>query len=249
MGKPLALVFVLVTLGALLDPRAARGQVPPRDSAELVATTQALVDAITTGDSAIWASHLAPSWLQTDEEGRQYTRGEFLREMHPLPAGQQGTLRVSHPRFTGDTLVAVISYDIDERHDYYGQVLTTRFHATDTYVRRRGRWWQLSSQVTALPTPIAGVPLDPALAREYAGRYALTPAIGLRVVATDSGLALEREGRPTDRLYALDERLFIRHGVRGFWVFERDGAGTVRELVNWRDNNAVRWHRVTGRPK
>jgi len=41
----------------------------------------------------------------------------------------------------------------------------------------------------------------------------------------------------------LDDRLFIRHGVRGFWVFERDPAGAVTRLVNWRDNNAVVWHR------
>jgi hypothetical protein len=39
---------------------------------------------------------------------------------------------------------------------------------------------------------------------------------------------------------ALDDRSFIRHRVRGFWVFERDSAGAV----NWRDNNAVVWRRV-----
>jgi len=40
------------------------------------------------------------------------------------------------------------------------------------------------------------------------------------------------------------EALFIRHGVRGFWVFERDGSGAVTTLVNWRDNNAVTWRKL-----
>jgi hypothetical protein len=55
---------------------------------------------------------------------------------------------------------------------------------------------------------------------------------------TDSGLVLVRAGREPQALYALDDRLFIRHGVRGFWVFERDSTGAVKDLVNWRDNNA-----------
>jgi hypothetical protein len=60
---------------------------------------------------------------------------------------------------------------------------------------------------------------------------------------TDSGLVLVRAGRGPQALYALDDRLFIRHGVRGFWVFERDSTGAVKDLVNWRDNNAVVWRR------
>jgi hypothetical protein len=65
----------------------------------------------------------------------------------------------------------------------------------------------------------------------------------MAIAAGDSGLTIERQGRPAQRLYALDDRLFIRHGVRGFWVFERDSTGTVTELVNWRDNNPVVWRR------
>jgi hypothetical protein len=219
-------------------------QVAPKDSAHLVTTTQMLLDAVTAGDSTVWAPHLAPEWFLTDEEGQHLTRAAFLASFRPLPAGQEGRLRLAAWHLSGKGDVAVISYDADEEHDFYGQRLKTRFHLTDTYVRRQGRWLQLVSQVTALPTPFAGVPLSRSLAGEYAGTYSLTREIRLRVTAGDSGLSLESPGRPTQRLHALDDRIFIRHGVRGFWVFERDSAGGVSGLVNWRDNNAVVWRRV-----
>ena len=226
------------------SPNPAAAQVTPRDSAFLVTTTQALLDAVTAGDTAVWSRLLAPDWIQADEEGQLFTRSSFLPTLHPLPAGQHGQIVLARWKLTGDARVAVISYDADETHNFYGQLLSTRFHITDTYVRRQGRWWQLGSQVTALPTAIAGIAIAPALAREYAGSYELTPEIHLDVAVRDSGLALERVGRPPERLYALEPRLFIRHGVRGFWVFERDSTGLVTGLVNWRDNNPVTWRRL-----
>jgi hypothetical protein len=78
--------------------------------------------------------------------------------------------------------------------------------------------------------------------QRYVGEYELTPEIQLTIAATDSGLTLQRANRPAARLYALTERMFIRHGVRGFMVFEPD-AGAVTRMVQWRDNNAVVWKR------
>jgi len=237
-----AWTLLLVLLSAFGSPSAV-AQVAARDSAYLVKTTQALLDAITAGDSTPWARHLAPNWVLADEEGQLITRSEFLSGLRPLPTGQQGKLTLTRRRVIGGPAVAVTSYDADEEHHYYGQLLLTRFHVTDTWVRSGGRWLQLASQVTALPRPIAGVPVSARLAADYAGTYALTPELSLTVASTDSGLVLARPGRPEQRLHALDDRLFIRHGVRGFWVFERDSSGAVAKLVNWRDNNPVVWRR------
>lgn len=238
--------FVLLMVGAvLLCPPAALGaQVPARDSAWLVTTSQALVDAVTDGDSAVWSRHLAPEWFLSDEAGEHLTRAEFLAALHPLPPGQEGKLTVTHPYLVGSASVAVISYDAEEEHSYYGQRLLTTFHVTDTWVRRRDRWLQLASQVTALPRSIDGITLDRQLLQDYAGVYRLTPEITLTLVVADSGLAIRRAGRPDEPLFALDDRIFIRHGIRGFWVFERDGTGRVVQVVDWRDHNPVRWTRV-----
>jgi hypothetical protein len=77
----------------------------------------------------------------------------------------------------------------------------------------------------------------------YAGEFALTSDIALKITVCDSGLYLVRSSRPAERLYAIDERIFVRHGMRGFWLFERDSAGAVSRLVNWRDNKPVIWRR------
>jgi hypothetical protein len=76
-------VFLLASIAA---PVAA--QVPPADSAWLVATTQSLLDAVTSGDTAIWAPHLAPDWFQATEEGEIVDRAEFLAGLRGLPPGQ-----------------------------------------------------------------------------------------------------------------------------------------------------------------
>jgi hypothetical protein len=236
------LVLALGWLGAVVP--GARAQVAPADSARFVAVTRELLDAITDGDSTAWAPRLSARWFLTDEEGRHVTRSEFLRQLHPLPSGQHGTLRLAEWHLTGASGVAVMSYDAAEEHDFYGQLLRTRFHETDTWVREAGGWRLLASQVTALPTPIGGERVNPAAVQEYPGTYVLTPDVALTVEADSQGLRLVRRGRPDERLYALDDRIFIRHGVRGFWVFERDVSGAVSRLVNWRDNNAVVWRRT-----
>jgi hypothetical protein len=227
---------------ATLAPGAS-AQLTRADTAAFVRITQSLLDAITAGDSTVWGPHLSPSWFITDEEGRRQGRAVFLRELRPLPAGQAGKLVLGDRHLVGNGAVAVMSYDIDEEHDYYGQHLRSRFHATDTWVREGGVWRMLASQVTALPASVAGRPVSRRLREEYAGTYALTDDITLAIVPDDSGLRFIRRQRPAERLRALDDRIFVRNGARGFWAFERDSTGAVARLVQWRDNNAVRWRR------
>jgi hypothetical protein len=227
----------------LVIPVSLAAQVAPADSIHLVGVSQQLMDAITSGDTAVWAATLAPDWFLTDEEGNHIGRSAQLAALHPLPDGQTGRITVTRPQFTGGNDVAVITYDADEVHHYYGQTLLTIFHATDTYVRRDGRWWQIASQVTALPRVIEGTPVPRRVAANVAGTYDLTPAIALTITAGDSGILLGRAGRPAQLLKQSAEGVFVRDHVRGFWVFERDARGRVIALVNWRDNNPVRWTR------
>jgi hypothetical protein len=236
-----ALAAVLIWLSTFVP--AAHAQISRSDSAAFVAITRKLLDAITTGDTGAWAPHLSPAWFLTDEEGRRLSRSAFLAELHPLPAGQTGTLELADWHLVGTSSAAVMSYAIDEAHNYYGQELRTRFRATDTWVRDGNAWRMLATHVTALPTPVPGRLLPRRLLDEYAGTYTLTADLRLTVEGDSAGLRLIRVSRPPERLYALDDRIFIRHGVRGFWLFERDSAGAVSRLVNWRDNNPVTWQR------
>jgi hypothetical protein len=92
-----------LALLALFAAAPARGvaQVAPADSAALLSITRRLLDAITAGDSAVWAPQLSPQWFLTDEEGHHVTRAEFLSDLHPLPSGQSGVLRLAAWHLTG----------------------------------------------------------------------------------------------------------------------------------------------------
>ncbi|HEU0300703.1 MAG TPA: hypothetical protein VFR37_14635, partial [Longimicrobium sp.] len=60
-----------------------------------------------------------------------------------------GVLRVADWHVVGTADVAVMSYDIDEEHDYYGQHLRTRFHAPPPSPAARSR----ASSWTTTPAP------------------------------------------------------------------------------------------------
>jgi hypothetical protein len=244
--------WLAVVAFVTIVPAAAHAAIPGRakaatstapDSTWLLATTNAMLDAITTGDSTKWAPFLARDWIITDEEGGQTGRAEFVAGLHPLPAGQSGELDVGRWTMRRRAQTVVFSYDIEESHNFYGQHLQTRFHNTDVWVPDGDRWRMIASQVTALPTPIEGVAVPAAVLQRYVGEYELTPEIHLTIAATDSGLTLQRGTRPADRLYALNDRTFIRHHVRGFLLFESGQGGAVTRMVQWRDNNAVVWKR------
>lgn len=241
MPKRLLVLFVLSLTGF---PATAYAQLAPADSIFFLRTTQALLDAVTSGDTTVWARVLAPEWTETDEEGRYLSRSDLLAALHPLPAGQTGKLTLDRWKFIVADDVVVMTYDADEEHHYYGQTLLTVFHSTDTWVRRHGRWWQIATQQTALPRPVAGEPVLPEEIAADTGTYLLTPGVRMQVTAGDSGLQVGRVGGAPARLYQLTPGIFVRHGARGFWLFERDSTGRALRLVNWRDNNRVAFERT-----
>ena len=228
-------LLLLLVFGATASSGLA-AQLPIADTSKLAAVTQQLLDAVTAGDSLVWARHISPLWFMTDEEGHRLGRAEFLMGLRGLPPGQSGKLRVADWRAVSAASAIVTSYMADEEHTFYGQLLKTRFAITDTWVRESDGYRMLASQVTALPAQVAGRSIPRRVLDAYVGEYALVPGVSLTLAVSDSGLEMIRpSGR--ERLYALSERIFIRHGVRGFWLLEGDS------LVNWRDNNAVRWRK------
>ncbi len=111
---------------------------------QLIAQIQARLDAITSGERAVWARDLDPSAILMDEEGHVSTKAQFLAGLNPLPKGSTGSLRVTRPRFTRDDDVAVIAFIADEHETIYGQHFQAQFGMVDTYHRVGGRWLLLS---------------------------------------------------------------------------------------------------------
>ena len=216
---------------------------------ELVRNTQALVDAIAPGDTAIWSRTLAADGLFSDENGRPVTKRELLDNLKPLPPGFTGHITVANPRVrvtsTEGGAVAVITYDMLEDETIFGQTLHTKYHGTDTYVRRAGRWQMLASQDEVLPSEHTAVALDQTSLDAYVGTYRLGPGVEYLVARDGARLVGHRAGAPPAELFPLGpDRFFLRGATRGEKIFARDASGRVTRLIDRRDNNDLVWTRA-----
>src|SRR6185436_17049319 len=103
---------------------------PHAEEKFFVRATQEMCDAVATGDTAVWSRYMVGDCLVTDEEGNTMTKARFLAELHPLPKGYRGTIRVTHPRVVVLGETAALTADLDETLTLYGQTLKTHFHTT-----------------------------------------------------------------------------------------------------------------------
>lgn len=210
---------------------------------ELVHATQELLDAIAPGKKEVWDHYLAEDALYTDENGKTFTKKQFLEELKPLPPVAHGTLKIRHStsRVSGDH--AVIVHQDDEEEEIYGQKISTGFVITDTWRLRQGRWELLSSSVVGLQADpvVAKMPL--ARFDAFAGEYAVTGA-KLTVRHEGDHLSLERDGRPPTWLFPEGDGIFFTRGNTDRWVFVPDDAGRITDLRYRRRGNDIVWKRT-----
>jgi hypothetical protein len=234
--------------------------------AALTRTTQALLDGIGTGDTAVWRRALAPDAVLGDENGVVRRPDAVLAGLGPLPPGFEGTIRLADPvlRLAGG--LAVLSYDALEHETIHGQRLATRYHTTDTWTcvadgggkRRVGEasehsgsdalaagWRLVASQTAVIPSEHVAAAVDSVVLRAYVGTYALADGIEYAVSARDGQLEGRRAGRPPEALFPLGcDRFFRRGATRGERVFRRGADGRVDAMIDRRDNNDLVWRRV-----
>jgi ketosteroid isomerase-like protein len=206
--------------------------------AELVHRSQQLVDAIAAGDTAPWKKYYADDALFFDEKGRSMTKAQLIDDLRPLPKGYSGTIHVVHPqsRIIGNT--AILSYDLDETETVWGQNLTARYHTTDTWMLRNGKWQIVASQTLRYYEDPAPGRADPAHYADYAGTYELAPGLTMKVTVEDGKLYAQREGRAKEELIPEEGNVFFRKGVEGRRIF-RDGV-----LIDRRNNEDIVWRKI-----
>lgn len=246
MARLLLAIIVLASLTFIL-PQADGSETRQRPAStedELKRITQELLDAVAIGDRAVWGRYLADTCLYSSEDGRTLTKAQLLEELRPLPEGYIGKLRMTNPqvREYGDT--AVITYDAMEDLEIYGQKIKTRFHTTETYLKRGGEWQMIASQVLAVPSELKAVQLPAKLYDEYVGEYELAPGITYKVHREGDQLFGQRGGRGVEELVPESADRFFRRGIRGERIFARDGSGRVVKMIDRRDNNDIVWRKV-----
>lgn len=208
--------------------------------------TQALYDAVASGDKAIWRQTLSNDCIISDEDGHVFAKDAFLDTLTGLPKGFSGAIRVQRltARVFGDA--AVVHYWLDEHEDALGQKLHTIYVETDSYRRQAGVWKMIAAQVTVVPRDLEPVPVDKSGWSRLAGSYRLGEAPGLRFHAYLRGGSLYwgTQERTAKRLIPLSPLVFFVQGSIHTMVFVRDPAGQITEAIELHKYNEVAMQRV-----
>jgi len=243
MMKPVAAPLALLALGAL-SVAGCWGRPGAINQDELVRRTQQIYDAVAIGDAAPIEKYFAADSMIFDEHGRSMDKKAFIADQAPLPAGYSGTITVVRPqsRMVGDT--AILSFDLDETESVFGQALKARYHETDTWLRRDGRWQIVAEQIFRYyEDPAPGTP-DPKRYPDYVGSYQLAPGITRSILVDGTALVSQRTGKPAEKLIPEAPDIFFRTGVEGRMLFRRDARGRVDALIDRRNNEDVVWARA-----
>src|ERR1700731_1536736 len=158
---------------------------------ELVRRTQELFDSVATGDQTPWKKYFAEDCMYFNEKGRSMNKAALVADVTPLPSGYSGSIRVEKAQSHIEENVAILSYDTDEKETIFGQNLTARYHATDTWMRRNGQWQIVAGQVLGYYEDPAPGKVDGTKLSGYGGSDELAP--GNRLTISVDGKELSRQ--------------------------------------------------------
>ncbi|WP_394841456.1 nuclear transport factor 2 family protein [Pendulispora brunnea] len=210
---------------------------------DLVQLTQELLDAIAPGKKEVWDRYLAPKAVYTDENGKTFTREEFLNELKPLPPYAHGTLRIKKSTVRMSSDHAVIVHEDEEIEEIFGQKIVTGFVITDTWRIRQNRWELLASSVVGVSADPVVAKLPSARLDAFVGDYAVTGAT-ISIKRDGDHLSLLREGKPAVPLFAEGDGIFFVRGSSDRWVFMPDDAGAIAEMRQRRRGTDVVWKKA-----
>ena len=236
--KLLTAVFLLI----VLESCAKEG--PSITQQDLVRNTQELMDAVATGNKSSWQKYFADDCMYFDEKGRSMNKAALLADVSPLPEGYSGTIKLvkAQSHITRDT--AILSYDLDETETVFGQKMTARYHGTDTWLLRDGRWQITAGQMLRYYQDPAAGKLNLKTLPDYVGTYQLAPG-NVQTIATERGdLYAQRGDRPKAVLIAESPDVFFRKGVEGRLFFRRAENGKVDAIVDRRNNEDIVWRKL-----
>ncbi|MGA9811340.1 MAG: DUF4440 domain-containing protein [Terriglobales bacterium] len=211
---------------------------------ELVRNTQEMFDAVAAGDQAPWQKYFADDSMYFDEKGRAMDKLALIKDVTPLPAGYSGSIKLVNPKsnIQGDT--AILSYDLDESETIFGQELTARYHGTDTWMFRNGKWQIAAGQMFRYYEDPAPGKADAKKYGEYVGTYGLAPGVTQTVSVRDGKLYAQRGSSPEVELAPESSDIFFRKGVEGRRLFRRAANGKVDAMIDRRNNEDVVWKKV-----
>jgi ketosteroid isomerase-like protein len=208
---------------------------------ELVRRTQELFDSVAPGNAEPFKKYFADDAMFFDEKGRGMDKAALVKDIQPMPKGYSGTIKLVRRKSHIEGDVAILSYDLDETETIFGQNMTARYHETDTWMRRGGKWQIVAAQVLRYYEDPAVGKADTSKFPSYVGTYRLGPERTMTVTSEDGHLYATRNGRPRQELIPEASDIFFRKGVEGRTLFGHSDDGKVISLIDRRNNEDVVW--------
>lgn len=192
MKRLQALVMLLVGISAFC--RALPTDNEKISQEELVRRTQELDDATAVGDKTPWRLYFADDAVYFDEKGRKMDKAALVADITGLPKGYSGTIRIVNPQSLMLGSTAILTYDMDETEVIFGQSMKARYHETDTWMFRGGRWQIVAAQVLRYYEDPAAGKVDAARLDSYVGTYELTEGVRQTISRDGNKLYAKRRG-------------------------------------------------------
>jgi Domain of unknown function (DUF3471) len=133
---------------------------------------------------------------------------------------------------------------MDETETIFGQNISARYHATDTWMRRNGQWQIIAGQVLRYYEDPAPGEIDSSRLSKYAGTYELIAGNTLTISTEGKLLYRQHRERPRELLVPEATDIFFRNGVEGRILFHFAADGKVDMLIDRRNNEDMFWKKT-----
>jgi hypothetical protein len=211
---------------------------------ELVRHTQEMFDGVARGDKAPWQKYFAEDSMYFDEKGTSIDKRALVDGITALPPGYSGGIKLVKAKSHIEEETAILTYDLDETETVFGQNMTARYHGTDTWMYREGRWQIVAGQMFRYYEDPAPGKVDAKVVATYVGTYELAPGVTQTVSLEGDTLYAQRNGDAKVPLVPETTGIFFRKGTEGRLLFRRDERGKGNAMIDRRNNEDVVWTKI-----
>jgi ketosteroid isomerase-like protein len=213
------------------------------DRALIAQYEQQLCDAITNGTPAVWDKYLDPDVIFAEEDDSFKGKDGMVKEVHPLPKGLGGEIKVELLSYhqDGDTAVALFRQHETER--YYGQTIHASYLTNTVWKKRADGWKQIGGQVLAERADPPSIVLPASDLQKFAGTYKLrNSAPTYTLTLADGKLMGTRNGHPASEWKAETRDVFFIPGDNRIRkIFQYDANGNVTGFIERRESWDLVW--------
>jgi hypothetical protein len=239
----------LVLLSVLLVYGNVKGQsteAKPETKKVLMDIALQLLNALGSGDTAVWSKHMADDCIVLDWDGNLRNRSQQLRYVHPLPPNYFRTVNIVKPVIIESGNTAVMTFMADERVTVYGQPVTTPYNQTDTYVNIGGQWKLLASMAGEVVNEPITANVSMSTLQNYTGTYELGQGMQCIITLKDGRLIQQKTGRPPLELLPETETVFFAKGrpYRSILFIMDPAKGKVIKFIERRAGNDIVWKKI-----